>query len=66
MVPVIKEVFVKAWKENLTTVSNQIVLPISFKRQEMTVQAGNRKFIATAQKPMYEIGLMSTVYKQKE
>ena len=63
MVPVIKQEFIDVWEENLTAVPNRIVLPIPFKRHQITVQAGNKKFIAIAQKPMYEIGLMSTVYK---
>ena len=63
MVPVIKQEFVNTWEPNNTTVPNDIVLPIPFKREIIGITAGSKTFYATAQKPMYDIGLMSTVYK---
>ena len=63
MIPIIKQEFVNAWEPNLTTVPNEIVLPIPIKRETVSITAGNKRFYAIAQKPMYEIGLMSTVHK---
>ena len=43
MVPVIKQEFINAWDENLTTVPNEIVLPIPFKRTQIHIEAANKK-----------------------
>jgi len=58
-----KNEFINAWEENLTTIKNEIVIPIPFQKKKMTATAGNNRFIVFAQKPMYEKGLMSTVHK---
>jgi len=68
MVPVIKNEFINAWEENLTTIQNEIVLSIPFQKKKMTVTPviNNRFIVFAHQKPMYEIGLMSTVHKAQD
>jgi len=61
MVPVIKQGFTNLWKPNLTTVANDIVLPIPFDRQPIDIDADIKNSSLLQQ--MYDIGLMSTVRK---